>query len=194
MTGPELPGAVPREPVVDDSAVNIADSTTIFEDEQDVSPTRALVLPLVGALVGVGLLIGAAVGIVAVVTAPAWSIGVGAIAESTRSGGALAEIQSTTGVVLPPDTVVVDSGPGTFGGLDAYVARVTVSTDPAELLQDAGYSAVSDVPRDVLEAEGADFADPRFYAYFVGNDAYTALTGITSDGRTRIVFSAPLAG
>lgn len=193
MSGPGFP--VPA--ATDDVAADQDDSTTIFDDEQDVSPTRALVLPLVAALVGVGLLVGAVVGIVAVVTAPAWSAGVGALAQSTQTrpaggGDELSGVESRTGVDLPDDAEVLESGPGSVGGTEAYVARVAVAEDPADLLAAAGYSPVNDVPSDLLAAEGADFGDPRFSIIILGNDVYTALTGTTSDGRTLIVFSAPL--
>ena len=188
------PGVVAPAPIVDDQAANLDDSTTIFDDEQDVAPTRARVLPLVGALVGVGLLIGAVVGIVAVVTAPAWSIGIGAIAGSALAGSASdrESISTATGIPLPDDAVVLDSEQIELRNTPALSAQVIVHDDPTDLILASDYVFTSDRDTGAARYETPEFQNPRVFAKYVGDDTFIAIIGEQPDGRTLLQVTAPL--
>lgn len=173
-----------------------AEGTAIFGDEQDVPVSRAAALPLVGALVAVGVVVGVTFGIVAVVTAPVWSVAIGSLVAGQQAApSGAAETPGGDAAVLlelPADADVITAGYAEIDGQQQSVAQIGFSEDPAMLLESSGYSASPDVPADLLAAQGADFADPRFYVVFIGDNAFTALVGSTSDGRYLVALTGPV--
>ena len=175
---------------------NVEEGTAIFGDEQEVPASRAAALPLVGALIAVGVVVGVAFGIVAVVTAPVWTVAVGSMVagqQATPSGAEEAPGGDAAVLLeLPAGADVISSGYEDLDGQPRSAAQISFSEDPAALLESSGYSASPDVPGDLLAAQGADFADPRFYVVFIGDDAFTALVGSTSDGRYLVGLTGPV--
>ena len=194
MTGP-APVTGTETPVVTDPVD--ADGTAIFGDERDVAPTRALALPLVGALVAVGLLVGLAVGAVAVVTAPVWTVAIGSLVSGNQQDLSFGTYNSSgldaaLLLDLPADAIVLETGDELVDGQPGSTAQVGFSTNPIPLLESSGYSAVPEVPADLLADQGSDFADPRFFVAIAGDIAFTALVGTTSDGSYLVGFTGPV--
>lgn len=199
MTGAGAP-ATPRESETGNGqGIEGTDfsGTDIFGDEREVTANRALALPLVAALVAVGVIVGVAIGVVAVVTAPVWTVAVGSLVPGNQEPSDFGTYNSSgldAAILLdlPDDAVVLETGDELVDGQPGSTAQVSFDSDPAALLENSGYSAVPEVPQDLLAQQGADFGDPRFFVAIAGDIAFTALVGTTSDGQYLVGFTGPV--